>query len=114
MHRRHFTRMAGMGAAGLWFGEPATSLGPARQALEVDQDSLDDRMRTLATFGANAAGGIDRVAFSDANLEARDWVAELLENVGFDAKMDLAGNLVARKRGSQFGLRPIAFGSHID
>jgi len=114
MHRRHFTRMAGMGAAGLWFGEPATSLGPARQALEVDQDRLDDRMRTLATFGANAAGGIDRVAFSDANLEARDWVAELLENVGFDATMDLAGNLVARKRGSQSGLRPIAFGSHID
>ena len=71
-------------------------------------------MRTLATFGANADGGIDRVAFSDANLEARDWAAGLLRDVGYATSTDFAGNLVARREGSEPGLRPIMFGSHID
>lgn len=71
-------------------------------------------MRTLATFGANAEGGIDRVAFSDANLEARDWVAGLLREAGYDTATDFAGNLIGRREGSEPGRRPIAFGSHID
>jgi N-carbamoyl-L-amino-acid hydrolase len=71
-------------------------------------------MGALATFGANAAGGIDRVAFSDANLEARDWIADLLSDAGFEPATDFAGNLIGRKAGSEPGLAPVMFGSHID
>jgi len=108
MDRREFTRITGMGAAGLWVG------GEPHQSLSVDSTRLGERMRTLATFGANDAGGIDRVAFSDANIEARDWVAGLLRTAGFDPQTDLAGNLIARKAGTESGLHPIMFGSHID
>jgi len=71
-------------------------------------------MRTLATFGANDAGGIDRVAFSDANIEALDWTAELLADAGFTTEIDLAGNLIARRAGTDAELLPLMFGSHID
>lgn len=71
-------------------------------------------MRTLATFGGNAAGGIDRVAFSDANIEALDWTSELLNGAGFDTHVDLAGNLVGRKAGTDASLQPLVIGSHID
>ena len=108
MDRRHFTRLGGLALAGAWL--PC----PSPQSLQVDRARLGERMRRLATFGANAAGGIDRVAFSDANIEALDWVAELLVEVGFETEIDLAGNLIARKDGSATGLRPIMFGSHID
>ena len=57
-------------------------------------------MQTLATFGANEAGGIDRVAFSDANIEALDWCAGHLRSADFTVERDLVGNLVARKAGS--------------
>jgi beta-ureidopropionase / N-carbamoyl-L-amino-acid hydrolase len=120
MDRRTFTRVSGLAATGLWTGaSPAipgrgTMTSAARQALSVDPTRLGDRMRALATFGANDDGGIDRVAFSDANIEARDWVAGLLEAAGFDAHTDAAGNLIARRDGTEPGLNPIMFGSHID
>ena len=68
----------------------------------------------LATFGANAAGGIDRVAFSDANIEALDWMSGLLVEVGFPPSADFAGNLIATKPGSESGASPIMLGSHVD
>jgi N-carbamoyl-L-amino-acid hydrolase len=71
-------------------------------------------MRTLATFGANDAGGIDRVAFSDANIEALRWAEDHFQSAGFDTHRDLVGNLVAKKAGSDPSLDPIMFGSHID
>jgi len=141
MNRRDFTRITGLGAVGLWiagrhgassaFGarpSPAIAIREARssasiaggarprapQALEVARARLTERMRTLATFGRNDDGGIDRVAFSDANIEALDWVAGHLNDVGFATDIDLVGNLIARKPGSDDALRPIMFGSHID
>ena len=118
MNRRHFTRLSagGLAAAALpgtsvW-GDAWGSLGS--QNLAVDVTRLELRMRRLARFGANAAGGIDRVAFSDANIEALDWVAEQLSDADFSTGIDLAGNLIATKPGTDAGLRPLMFGSHID
>lgn len=71
-------------------------------------------MRTLATFGANGEGGIDRVAFSDANIEALEWIEELLSRAGYGTSTDFAGNLIARKDGTERDLRPVVFGSHVD
>jgi len=119
MNRRRFTRLTTLSAAGVWshglsgFTVLDGSRYP-RQTPAVDSIRLGERMRTLATFGANAAGGIDRVAFSDANIEARDWIARLLREAGFEPSTDFAGNLIARKAGSDAGLAPIMFGSHID
>ncbi|MGB1840915.1 MAG: Zn-dependent hydrolase [Longimicrobiales bacterium] len=121
MNRRQFSRLASMGLAGTWLDglSPrirAAGEGRARmpQGLAADARRLDERMRTLATFGSNEAGGIDRVAFSDANIEALDWCAGHLRDVGFSIERDLVGNLVARKAGSDASLDPIMFGSHID
>ena len=84
------------------------------QALRVNAERLGRRMETLATFGANEEGGIDRVAFSEANVEALQWLSELLADIGFDVDRDLAGNLIGRKAGSVPDLPPIMFGSHVD
>lgn len=135
MKRRDFTRLGGLGAVGLWMGvgkspriprglpaldAPASgpshssAAAPPQQLLQVDGSRLGARMRTLATFGANDDGGIDRVAFSDANVAALEWIEGLLTDAGFAVERDLVGNLVARKPGSVDGLRPIVFGSHAD
>ena len=122
MNRRHFARLSFAGLAGLYgthgpnlpFGAGRSPTRPFRQELAVDSARLGRRMRTLATFGANDAGGIDRVAFSDANIEALDWVAGLLADAGFTTEIDLAGNLIARRVGTQADLLPLMFGSHID
>ncbi len=136
MDRRSFTRLGGLALSGVllpdaWGVRPTPATGPRAlapspaiprlspsrsqsQALLADPARLGERMRRLAAFGANAAGGIDRVAFSDANVEALAWVAGLLRDAGFAASVDVAGNLVATRGGSEPGLPPLVFGSHID
>ena len=114
MDRRHFTRLAATGLTGLHLRLPAWLKPLPSQVPEVDGLRLNQRMRSLARFGANAAGGIDRVAFGDANIEALDWVAGLLAEAGFSPSIDFAGNLIARKPGSRPELSPIMLGSHID
>ena len=114
MDRRHFTMLAATGLTGLHLRLPAWLKPLPSQVPEVDGLRLNQRMRCLARFGANAAGGIDRVAFGDANIEALDWVAGLLAEAGFSPSIDFAGNLIARKPGSRPELFPIMLGSHID
>ncbi|HIN79278.1 MAG TPA: Zn-dependent hydrolase [Gemmatimonadetes bacterium] len=114
MDRRHFTMLAATGLTGLHLRLPAWLKPLPSQVPEVDGLRLNQRMRSLARFGANAAGGIDRVAFGDSNIEALDWVAGLLAEAGFSPSIDFAGNLIARKPGSRPELFPIMLGSHID
>lgn len=122
MRRRYFTRLAGATLAGAVLSPTALAAAragartgaPAGQSLRIDRARLARRMSELARFGANAAGGIDRVAFSDADLEARSWVSDLMTGAGLEVSVDVAGNLIGRRGGTQAGLRPLVLGSHID
>ena len=80
----------------------------------VDSDRLSATMQHMRTFGENAAGGSDRVAYSEHNLAALGYLAHLMAESGLVAKIDVAGNLVGRREGRIDGLAPIVTGSHID
>lgn len=117
MDRRHFTRLASRGLA-LGMVQPA--LGIVRPRLRqppdllVDGDRLNRTLTELASFGATPDGGVSRVAYSDADLAAREWVATLMGDAGLDVSVDLAGNLIGRQPGSDPELPPLLLGSHID
>ena len=118
MDRRRFTYLtatglAGAGMAGL--GRPRAPLAAAStQELRVDGTRLNDRLQALARIGRNPGGGNGRVAFSDADLEARAWYGSLLEEAGFATRVDVAGNLWGRREGTEAGREPLALGSHLD
>ena len=114
MNRRHFSRLAG--SALLASAAPLPLRGSAMPAprLRVDGARLNGRLAELARFGANEAGGIDRVAFSDADVEARAWVADLMRGAGLDVSVDIAGNLWGVRPGTDPSLKPLVLGSHID
>ena len=84
------------------------------QAQQVNAERLEANLKKLSTFGKNALGGNDRVAFSDYDIEARAFLTTYLENLGLNVHTDAAGNLIARRSGKKKGAKPIAFGSHID
>lgn len=71
-------------------------------------------LHALSRIGAREDGGIDRLAFSDADLEGRDYVISLLEEAGLTVRVDLAGNIFGRLEGEVVSLSPIMVGSHID
>lgn len=82
--------------------------------VSVNQDRLEQRIFDLAKFGLQENGETERVAFSDADLEAHQWVVNELTNMGLETHTDVAGNIVATRPGTKKNKKPIVFGSHID
>ena len=98
MDRRHFTRLASGGLA-LGFVPPGlfdaclslvggTRVAQAQPDLLVDGDRLSRTLTALAGFGANPGGGGSRVAYSDADLAAREWGATLMSDSGLEGSVD--------------------------
>lgn len=91
-----------------------TSLTSFSQELFVNGDRLHKSLINLSTYGKNAAGGSDRVAYSSHDVEARKFIKDLMAKAGLEVSIDFAGNLIGRKAGKNPLLKPISFGSHID
>ena len=82
--------------------------------LRVNGVRLNATMETMKTFGSNADGGSDRIAFSQHNKDALDYLAELMREAGLEPHIDVAGNLVGVRAGTDAAKAPIVTGSHID
>lgn len=82
--------------------------------LDINTPRLEATLMQLATFGRDANGAPNRVAFSDGDIEARNFVISLLKEAGMQVNIDAAANIIAVRAGSEPKLKPIAFGSHID
>src|SRR6056300_1384049 len=90
------------------------SLWTQETTLKIDSERLELQLKRLSLFGINEAGGNDRVAYSDHDIDARAHLSDYLNGLGLDVSVDAAGNLIARRAGKNPALKPIAFGSHID
>lgn len=82
--------------------------------LRVNSQRLEQRITALAEFGKNAHGGLDRVAFSDADIRGRKYLISLMKDAGLDVRVDEAGNIIGHRESQEPDLPPIMFGSHSD
>ncbi|MEE9142944.1 MAG: Zn-dependent hydrolase [Gammaproteobacteria bacterium] len=82
--------------------------------MQVDTDRIEQRIIELSQYGRNADGGVDRVAFSDADKAGREYVIGLMREAGLTVRVDTAGNIIGRRDGTESDLPIIMFGSHID
>ena len=103
----------GSAAVGAVF-TPPWPVRPSPQELRVDGDRLNASLDALGRIGRRDDGGIYRVAYSDADLEARVYTMELMRAAGLDVSIDAVGNILGARPGTVPGLPPILFGSHID
>jgi len=105
MHRREFL-----------FGLSAMALSPRLSASSVGVDGarLNRRLRELAPFGRTPEGGISRVAFSEADREARKLAVSWMREAGLEVRIDAAANVIGRREGREHRLPPLLFGSHVD
>ncbi len=92
--------------------------GGAQAAPAIDAARLRRRIEALSTFGRPAGAtfdaGVSRVAYSDADIAARQWLLAEMTTAGLTPQLDAAGNVFARWPGGAPERRPILFGSHID
>ena len=105
--RRLFNQSLLMTAAAVWFPSP-----PQTQ-LRVSGRRIIDNLNALSAFGKNPEGGVSRVAYSEADLKGREFVAGLMRNAKLDVVIDAAANIIGRRAGSE-KLPPLLFGSHVD
>lgn len=82
--------------------------------LGINENRLWDRIHTMAQIGGTQKGGVCRVALSDEDKKGRDLFIEWCEALGCTVRIDLMGNIFARRAGDQEHLPPLLIGSHLD
>ncbi len=82
--------------------------------VRVDSQRIERRIQELSRFGTTPEGGVSRVAFSEADIQGRQYIMSLMRQAALEVRIDEAGNILGRRQGSDPDLPPILFGSHID
>jgi N-carbamoyl-L-amino-acid hydrolase len=111
--RRSFLSLAGATA----LARPAFALRFTQSPPSIDAARLRNRLERLSYHGRPPGGtfadGVNRVAYSVADLTARAWLIDEIKGMDVVPRIDAAGNIFARF-GGQPNQPAILFGSHID
>src|SRR5690242_21525944 len=87
-----------------------TIIPEASTVIEINSQRLLADLRQLATFG-KVGTGVDRPAFSDADVSARRWLAQRMQEAKLAADIDRYGNVFGRSAQAR---RAVVIGSHTD
>ena len=78
--------------------------------MQVNGDRFLKDLHDLRSFGASGVGkGVVRPAYSDADIAARDWLAERMREAGLEVRFDPVGSLWGLAEG-----KSLLIGSHSD
>ena len=86
----------------------------ANNPLRVDHNRLNDNFIKLSKISSIEFGSLSRVAYTDADINGRKYIMQLMVSAGMDVHIDEGGNIIGRLKGKDNDLPPIAIGSHID
>jgi len=87
--------------------------------VSINGDRLLNTIAKLGTIGQLSNSGVQRLAFSPADVKARDLVQQWMAEVGMQVRVDAGGNIIGRYSSKNpdsknSDLPAIATGSHID
>jgi hydantoinase/carbamoylase family amidase len=86
-----------------------------RLSLSVDRQRILAELRQFARLGYRSDGGIDRLAFSRADRQARQVLLHRMRSLGLEPRVDAFGNLFGRLPVARDPtLPPVLIGSHLD
>jgi N-carbamoyl-L-amino-acid hydrolase len=113
------SRRAFLAAAAAAMLRPMPIHAAAQGGPAIDAARLRRRLEHLSTFGRPDGGaftsGVSRVAYSDADRAAREWLLTEIRGAGLVPRVDAVGNVFAGWPATGDRSKPaILFGSHID
>ena len=82
--------------------------------LRINGNRLRESLEEMAKIGATPGGGVQRLALSDEDKQARDLFVSRLKEIGCDITIDEMGNIFGTRKGKDNSLTPVISGSHID
>ncbi len=84
------------------------------QKLRVNGRRLRGSLEEMAKIGGTAAGGMDRLALTDADRDARNLFLKWLRALDLEVTIDEMGNMFGLRPGKEKGISPVLAGSHLD
>ena len=69
-------------------------------SINIDSDRLWKSLTEISVFGATPAGGLNRLAASVADGQARDYVVTAAKEIGCTVRIDALGNTFMRRVGT--------------
>lgn len=82
--------------------------------MTINIDRLMKDLEDLGKIGFIDGKGANRMAYSDAFVEGRDFVKKIMEDAGLVTSIDAVGNLTGYLPSTDDSQKIIALGSHID
>lgn len=80
----------------------------------IDQKRVEELIRGLASFGGTPEEGVTRLAYSETDRAAQNWLLEQISDLDLTLQEDSVGNVFLRRAGTCSDLPPVACGSHLD
>jgi beta-ureidopropionase / N-carbamoyl-L-amino-acid hydrolase len=80
----------------------------------IDAERLWSRLMALADIGATPAGGVNRQALTEGEIEAWRLVTGWAREAGMEPSIDAVGNMFLTLPGRDRSLPPFLLGSHVD
>ena len=81
--------------------------------LAVNKDRVNELLMGLGEFGKTDQG-VTRLAYSDEDRAAQNWLLEKVADLGLVIREDAVGNVFLRRVGKDDSLPAVATGSHLD
>ena len=81
--------------------------------IRINTARLLDRIQAMAAVGAIDGGGVNRLALSQADADARNLLVKWMKDLQLTVTVDAIGNIVGTRAGSTGGAA-VMTGSHID
>lgn len=81
--------------------------------MKINQKRLLKNLDAYAQIGKKGRIGVERIALSDEDREARDLLRTQMLEAGLQVHIDQIGNMIGIRSGKK-DVVPVAFGSHLD
>jgi len=85
-----------------------------KDLLQIDGARLWRSLMDMARIGATPRGGVRRLALTEEDRRGRDLFAQWCREAKLTVSVDEAGNLFARRDGTDPRAAPVLIGSHLD
>lgn len=82
--------------------------------IRINGKRLQSTLEEMAKIGATPGGGVQRLALSDEDKQARELFVSWLKEIDLEVTIDDMGNIFGRRPGKNDGLTPVMSGSHVD
>lgn len=81
--------------------------------MKINKKRIENDFNEIAQFGSLKNGGVTRLAFTQEDMDARNYLKKVMQDMNLSVSIDAFGNMRGKRKGKE-ELPPVVIGSHLD